>query len=140
MRKEGKGQGRPIGRALAAWCLTVLLLLLTASFLAARGKVNAQQLPWLSCGVLFFGALIAGYVLCRDAERQKAMLLSALCGLTASVVLLMIGFIGFGNDMKLSGLIRIVISCVVGAMLGGFLSRRKPRTTGKGKFVMKKTG
>ena len=140
MRKEGKEHGWAIGRALASWCLATLLLVPVVTFLATRLHMNAQQLPWLSCAVLFFSALMAGFVLGRDAQRQRAVFPSVLCGLTAAVLQLMIGFISFGEEMNLMGLLRVAFSCVIGAVLGGLLSSRHRRNPGKGKFVIKKAG
>ena len=111
------------------WKMTLISLaavtaaLLAAGWLAVRFSWGQKELDLAAAAILFLAAVL----LCvrnRKQEKGRRLLPALLRGAALCAALLMLGFLIGGEAMSASGLLRVVLPCFLGALVGALLSSR----------------
>ena len=120
---------RYLFRAVIAWSVSALFLLLIGSAIIASAGVGASQVAYFSSAISFLSAFFAGGFAAYESGSFRWPL-ALLCGVILSVLLLLIGFLIAGNDLAADGIISVVTFTVAGALVGNLFA---PKRTGRRK-------
>lgn len=114
-------------RALVAWAVSALLLLLIASLIVSKSSIGAGELGYVSSGISFLAAVFAG-IFAGRAIKGSGLYTGLLTAALLSVVLLTVGFLIEGPALESSGVLSIVTFSFSGCLVGSvFFGSRKGR-------------
>lgn len=133
-----QNKAKQIGAVILSWLLTALLLLLAAAFLSGKMKLRQEHIGLLSAAIVFLASTVAGWVLLRGGKERGRLITALIFWAVTAAVLLMLGFLIYGERMTLPGLLRIVVSSLCGAMLALLPGGKRPQHGGKGRFTISK--
>lgn len=119
-------------RAVLAWFLAAVILLLLASLIVSKASISSGTVGYISSALSFLAALFAGAK--ASSERRKGNVYTGLITGAAIVTLLLtIGFLIEGTEMESDGILSVVTftfaGCLAGAVLlpGGKTRAKKTR-------------
>lgn len=120
-----KANLRYLLKALAAWFVAAIVLLLLAAIIVSSASVSLSAMGYISSALSFLTAAVAGMAAGRAGSGAKFYL-----GLITSAVivtmLLTIGFLVRGSEMASSGILSVVSFSFTGCLFGAvFLSGKK---------------
>lgn len=141
MIEKGKKTVGGILPAVLAWLVTALGLLLVGAAAVSRTELRQESLVWISAFIVFASSAVAAWFCTRESREGKRRKTGLPAGLVCAVVLLMTGFIVDSDKLTITGLARVVLSSVAGAVLGAS-SNSKPGRSASGRKISarKKTG
>ena len=112
-------------RALAAFLICAVVLLLSAAVLYASGAASLSTLGYASSVISFFSGVGSGAVAALDRKKGR-FLIGFSSGLCLSALLLLIGFLikGMLNGSAVLSVVSFTLSgCIVGSILN--MKKRK---------------
>ena len=118
----------------AVWFLSALVLLLASAAAADRLGLDAGQIGWLSCGIVFLSSIAAG-IYCRirtakNGGRSSGLLLC----MALSSFLLILGLTIDGAGMSLLSSLRVLLSALLGACLASLIPLKGKQGRGRKRF------
>ena len=133
IRMESAGTKHIVG-AVLAWLTSSMLLLLLAAFLIGRLKLGSQWIEGISAAVVCLSSAAASVFLFRGRKGERPRLSALLLWVVTAATLLMLGFLIDSDAMSFSGLIRVLVSSLLGSLsdilLKGTAKRKK-----RGNFI-----
>ena len=133
-----KERGKRILRVLLAWLLTALLLVIAASALIARMKLGKDSIPFAAAGIILISSAVASLFLYRGLKNGKRLPPALLLWVVIASTLFMLGFIMNSEGMDAGGLLRVLISSLVGCLFGLLLPGKQKRHPRNNKFMTAK--
>ncbi len=108
------------------WLGSALVLLCVLSFSALKLKLRQDMLAPVSAAVIFVSTLLGACILIKGEKTKKRFWSALIFWAVVASTLLMLGFLAYGEAMRLYGLIRILTASLCGSVIGFIF-------TGKGK-------
>lgn len=130
-----KGRTKQILCALWVWLLSAAMMLLGADLLIGRMKLGSNWISAAAAAVILISSAAASFVLFRGKKGSRSLMPALLLWIVTASVLLMLGFLINCDTMSLSGLVRVLLSSLVGSLSGTLFQRTEKRKTRTGKFV-----
>lgn len=132
MKSTERNRAKRYAAVCIVWLLTAAILLVSAAFVAGKIKISQKQMPVLSVCVLLLATAAASRLLTKNGKGKRALLAAVLLSLVVSSLLLILGFLIYGNEITLKGCAAVLISCMIGALSGLLLSgNHKKRGAGR---------
>lgn len=129
---------KQIGGAILAWLLSALLFLLLAAFLIARMKLGSQWIDGASAAVVFLSSFAASIFLFRGRKGDRPWFPALLLWVVIASLLLMLGFLIDSDAVSLSGLLRVLLSSLLGSFCGILMKASPKRKSRQGRFMKMK--
>ena len=124
--KSGSFDARFLLRAILTWFAAAMFLLLVGAIVLTITEMRADGFAYVSSAISFLAAFIAGLV-AGAGQHTFDWKMAILCGMTLSVLLLMLGFLAAGDSMAADGVISVVSFTIAGALTGVFFAPRDRR-------------
>ena len=124
--------GRILLRAVTAWVLSAVFLLLLGALLANALSFGERQIAYLSSAISFLTAAAAGFA--AASKRRTGRFGAALLAAAVLVILLLtVGFLIRGEAMNSSAILSLVSFTFAGCLLGGCILSQPARSGRKTK-------
>ena len=112
-----QSRGRQILFALAVWIVMASILTAAGALLIGRMRLPEQRLGWIAGGIVLISEFTAAAVLLRGRMGRQRLISALLFWVVSAAVLLTLGFLIYGEQMSLPGLVRLLICSFAGALL-----------------------
>lgn len=123
-----QSRGRQILLALAVWIGTASVLTAVGALFVSRMRLPEQRLGWVAGGIVLIAEFTAAAALLRGRTGKRRLISALLFWVVSAAVLLTLGFLIYGEHMRLTGLCRLLACSFAGALLSClFASVRKQR-------------
>lgn len=124
-------------RALLAWIISAAVLLPIASLIVQKSNISAASLGYISSALSFSCAFFSGVSASRG-EGSGTVYKGLISAAVITVILLTIGFLVEGNELKASAVLSLVSFSFSGCLLGSVMFPGCKTGKRKKKFHWKK--
>ncbi len=133
-----KGRTKRLVGVLLIWLASALLLSLMADLLIGRMKLGSQWISISAAVIVCFSSFAASLVLFQSTNRGRMIMTALLLWLVLASSLLMIGFLISSEKMSLNGLLRVLLSSLIGTFCGAWIKNPGDKRKRAGRWGTRK--